>query len=238
MRAIQSSLARGFHPMKCNQCDAEVPAGAAFCSQCGTKLGAPPVTRSAHPLQAGRIPAQPQEQELWTGTYSPKAMIGWFALASILTVVGLVAGVMLPEPTIWIGVILAIVAIWAVLLASALYLRASTKYSLTSYRLFHEKGLLGRTRDRIEVIDIDDVTLTQGFFERMLNIGTIHIISSDESLRQAAAENAAKRGGTAVSVIDGRLDMPGIEDVRRVADLIDNTRRAERNRRGVFLENV
>jgi hypothetical protein len=32
--------------------------------------------------------------------------------------------------------------------------------------------------------------------------------------------------------------MPGIEGAKRVADLIDNTRRAERERRGLFLENV
>jgi hypothetical protein len=73
----------------------------------------------------------------------------------------------------------------------------------------------------------------------LLNIGTIHIISSDESLRQKAVDQAKRSGGKLdPQTVDGRLDMPGISDVRRVADLIDNTRRAERNRRGVFLENV
>jgi hypothetical protein len=32
--------------------------------------------------------------------------------------------------------------------------------------------------------------------------------------------------------------MPGIDNPRQVADLIDNTRRQERERRAIFMENV
>ena len=52
----------------------------------------------------------------------------------------------------------------------------------------------------------------------MFNVGTIQIQSSDTT--------------------DPDLYMPGIEDVRQVTDLIDNTRRAERQRRAVFMENI
>jgi hypothetical protein len=68
------------------------------------------------------------------------------------------------------------------------------------------------------VIDIDDVTVRQGPIERMLGVGTISIRSSDTT--------------------DPQLDLPGIEDAKHVADLIDGTRRAERQRRGMFMENV
>jgi hypothetical protein len=68
------------------------------------------------------------------------------------------------------------------------------------------------------VIDIDDVTLRQGLIERMFDVGTIHVRSSD--------------------MTHGNLSMVGIEDARTVTDLIDNTRRAERQRRGLFMENV
>ena len=77
---------------------------------------------------------------------------------------------------------------------------------------------MSRTRNRIEVIDINDVTLQQGLIERMFNVGTIHMRSSD--------------------VTHPDILLPGIEDVGRVTDLIDNTRRAERQRRGVFMENI
>jgi hypothetical protein len=49
-------------------------------------------------------------------------------------------------------------------------------------------------------------------------VGTIRVQSSD--------------------ITSPNLDMHGIEDVRRITDLIDNTRRAERQRRGLFMENI
>jgi membrane protein YdbS with pleckstrin-like domain len=224
--------------MKCNQCGAESPATATFCPNCGVQLtdsgpGAgttarvPGVQRlhgSARPAAAN----QPPEQELWAGSYSAKAMAGPAIGAALLTVVAIIAVVVAGgQPAVWLVLGIGALIAWAALGLSVLWNRLTVSYRLTSYRLFHEKGLLNRTRDRIEVIDIDDVTLTQGLIERMFNVGTIHILSSDESLKN---ENVPAR--------DGKLAMPGIEDARAVADLIDNTRRAERNRRGVFLENV
>jgi membrane protein YdbS with pleckstrin-like domain len=98
------------------------------------------------------------------------------------------------------------------------YRRVSVKYRLTNQRLFHEQGILRRVTDRIELIDIDDVTMEQGLLERLFGVGTIHVSSSDRT-----APN---------------LQMPGIDDVKAVADTIDQARRAERQRRGVFIESV
>jgi membrane protein YdbS with pleckstrin-like domain len=228
--------------MKCNQCGAESPANATFCPQCGVQLstqGAGAASLGAQHLQGAKSGNQPAEKELWTGSYSPKAMVGSFVGAGLITIVGIVLILLSGRSSAWFPFGIAVLAMWGALLLAALYKRLSVKYSLTTHRLFHESGLLSRTRDRIEVIDIDDVTLSQGFIERMLNIGTIHIISSDESLKQVAIEEAKKKGAAgSIQHIEGRLDLPGIDDVRAVADLIDNTRRTERNRRGVYLENV
>jgi membrane protein YdbS with pleckstrin-like domain len=232
--------------MTCKQCGAEVPAQAAFCPQCGARqttadstADSGPAVRAAQRLTGARPAAagnQPAEQELWSGTYSPKAMIGPAIGATLLTVLGLVAVVLSGgSPTTWMVLGIGALLVWGVLGLATLYRRLSVRYQLTTYRLFHEKGLLSRTRDRIEVIDIDDVTLTQGLIERMLDLGTIHIISSDESLKREKERTAGDSGG---AIRDSDFQMPGIEDARRIADLIDNTRRTERNRRGVFLENV
>ena len=75
---------------------------------------------------------------------------------------------------------------------------------------------MSRVIDRIETIDIDDVSVKQTLLERLLNIGTIVVMSSDRTVPQ--------------------LRMEGIDHVNHVADLIDNTRRAERQRRGLHLE--
>jgi membrane protein YdbS with pleckstrin-like domain len=161
--------------------------------------------------------AQPIEDELWSGTYSGKAMMGPAIGLAVLTIVALIAASFF-GPAGWIVAGGAALIVWAIFGLVILYRKMSVRYRLTTYRFFHETGLLSRTRNRIEVIDINDVTLQQGLIERMFNVGTIHVQSSD--------------------VTHPDLYLPGIEDVGRVTDLIDNTRRAERQRRGLFMENI
>jgi hypothetical protein len=96
--------------------------------------------------------------------------------------------------------------------------RLSADYTLTSQRLLHRRGILSQATDRIEVIDIDDVRYTQGIVERMFGVGTIRLLSSDTS--------------------DPTLILRGIDDVQRVANLIDNARREERRKRGLYMETV
>jgi membrane protein YdbS with pleckstrin-like domain len=223
--------------MNCSQCGAEAPSGGAFCSQCGAQLTSAPAdggTRDV-PSPAQRVAGSRRggagnlapEQDLWVGSYSAKDMAGPFIgmalLAVVATVLVLVSG--RHAVFVWLGI--GVLIAWGVLGLVLLYRRATVKYWLTNYRLFHERGFLSRTRDRIEVIDIDDVTITQGLMERLFNVGTIQILASDETLKND--KDPAK---------DGRLIMRGIENVKTVADLIDDTRRNERNRRSVYLENV
>jgi membrane protein YdbS with pleckstrin-like domain len=216
--------------MKCASCGGEVAPASSFCPHCGERTdttdgeannaNARSRTAAASRMRPGGSSGsgnQPNEEELWSGTYSPKAMVGPAVGLAVLTIIALVIGFLLPPFGLIVAGGLAIIA-WAALGTALLYRRMSVRYRLTTFRFFHETGLLSRKRNRIEVIDINDVTLSQGIIERMFNVGTIHIQSSD--------------------VTDPNLYLPGIEDVGRVTDLIDNTRRAERQRRGLFMENI
>ncbi len=107
---------------------------------------------------------------------------------------------------------------WAGLVVRLLYLQISRHYFLSNQRFVHERGLLWREIDRIEAIDIDYVSFVQGPLERMLGVGAIRILSSDQS--------------------HPKMELPGIENVRTVAALIDETRRQERRRRGLYVESV
>jgi membrane protein YdbS with pleckstrin-like domain len=154
------------------------------------------------------------EDELWTGTYSPRAMIGPALALAALTVLGGIAA-SFAGPIGWLvwGVVAAVAWAWFALVI--MYRRLTVRYRLTSYRFFTETGLLGRVNNRIQAIDIDDVTVEQGPIERMLGLGTIIIRARDES--------------------SPMLALRGIEDAPRVADMIDGARRAERNRRGLYV---
>ena len=120
----------------------------------------------------------------------------------------------------WRRAILAAVAafVWLYLIGLLVYRKLSVRYELTTERFIHEVGILRRVTDRIEVIDIDDVNYTQGIIERMVGVGTIKISSSDRSHPE--------------------LTMRGIDDVKRIADEIDDVRRAERRRRGLHIEAI
>jgi uncharacterized membrane protein YdbT with pleckstrin-like domain len=94
----------------------------------------------------------------------------------------------------------------------------SVSYRLTTQRFIHELGLLRRVNNRIELLDMDDITFEQGLLERLVGVGTIRIGSSDRT--------------------DPELVLPGIENVKEVAAILDNARLAERRRRGVHIEQI
>ncbi|WP_233215111.1 PH domain-containing protein [Rhodopirellula bahusiensis] len=156
-----------------------------------------------------------EEETLWEGGYSPKAMIGsWVGLA-ILSVVILVAAGLIEQFTFGIALIV-IAVLWIMVGLNYAAKRLGVQYELTSQRFIHKTGILTRRTDRIEVIDISDVSYKQGPIQRMFKVGSISIISTDKS--------------------DPELDMFGINNVSEVAGLIDDIRRAERRRRSIHIE--
>lgn len=157
------------------------------------------------------------EETLWTGGYSPKAMTGWWIVLVAVTIALLAACFMFPQLTF--GITLGIIVIlWLLVGGNYARMRLGYHYELTSQRFIHKTGLLTRRSDRIEVIDIDDVSYQQGPVQRLLGVGSIDIISSDRS--------------------DPELTLVGIEKVSEVAGLIDDVRRTERRRRSLHIESI
>ncbi|MBA4106278.1 MAG: hypothetical protein C0485_11015 [Pirellula sp.] len=218
--------------MKCPACEADLPADAAFCHKCGASLAAagsaaspspsgPPSTakRPRGPLPFNSAPGDDPEDMLWQGQFSKLAMLGSWLAGGIFTIVVIAVGVFAGFTGGAWGIAAGVIAlVWVGLVLRLLYLQLSLHYYLTSQRFIHERGLLWREVDRIETIDIDDVGVVQGPVERMLKIGSIRLRSSDATTPEFLIQ--------------------GIEDVRRVATLIDEARRKERRRRGMYIESV
>ncbi|WP_158264889.1 PH domain-containing protein [Blastopirellula marina] len=159
------------------------------------------------------------EEQLWSGNYSAKDMYGSWIITGVLSIAALaVACVFFWAVPVVLGVIGVVALIWIALLFRLMWRKWSVQYELTTQRFVHQKGVLSRTTDRIEVIDIDDVTFTQSIFDRMFGVGTITVTSSDRT--------------------HPTLVLDGIEDVKYVADLIDGARRKERIRRGIHIEAI
>lgn len=217
-------------PQTCSQCQASVDDGATFCPQCGARLAdgvnpaAPNSTNTdAAPRErfvaAGAAATRRggPEVELWTGTYSTKAMIPTFVFVGVLSVVLIAIGALAAAVGVGLGLAaVALLWIWAGLVLA--YRRMSIKYRLTSQRFYHETGILRRVTNRLEVIEMDDISHEQGLIERMLGIGTIKVISSDRSHPE--------------------LVLRGIDDVKRVASILDDAMRSERRNRGLYVESM
>lgn len=157
------------------------------------------------------------EENLWSGGYSPKAMVGTWILMGVVSLVLLILPFVVPQLTFVVALLL-ILAIWVIGGVRYAWRRLGVHYQLTTQRFIHQTGILTRQTDRIEVIDIDDVSFTQGPIQRMFSVGTIVLTGSDRT--------------------HPTLSMLGIADVNNVAGLIDDIRRKERRRRSLHIESI
>lgn len=234
--------------MHCPSCGTEVTDQAVYCHKCGERLdrvdqqlpavepgendsaaervaeeaavqpARTPLERLQEDAAARQASEDQPEQELWAGGYCSKAMLGAWVASGLITVLLLALTVWAWHRYVTLGAFLAIVILWLFQLLRLVYRRLHVRYRLTTQRLLHEAGILRRVTDRIETIDMDDVTWEQTFLERLVGVGTIRVTSSDRTHPE--------------------LVLVGIENVKEVAEKIDDVRRNERRRRGLHIESV
>jgi len=165
--------------------------------------------------------APSEEAQLWEGGYSAKAMYGMWLLGLVLTAAGILVVALTAlstNRTAWLALAGGVAALWLLLIGVYFYRKLSRWYVLTTQRLKHRDGILFRKLNRVELIDIDDVSYNQGPIQTLLGVGNLIVKSSDVS--------------------HPMLVLTGIADVRRVSELVDNARREERRRRSVHIESV
>jgi len=178
--------------------------------------------------QAATASHQEPEHELWQGGYSSKAMIGGWIAAGILTLVALAAAVLVP-PAGWIAAAALIPLAWLVPAIRLLWLRLGHHYTLTTQRFLHREGVVSQVNDQILLVDVDDITFAQTLLGRMLGFGIITIRAKDLSIE---SQNRSKKSSP------DALELVPVDDVQRVANLIDEARREERRKRALYMATV
>lgn len=222
--------------MQCPSCGVNVVQEAVYCHKCGQRLGQADDALSQNPAQGiePRIgPAEAfrdsvarheqqdePEREIWRGGYSSKAMIGGWAISVLIDVVLLIIGIFFFDFGMsgWLVMISLMLLPWLYHFLLLCYRRMSVRYMLSTQKFVHETGILRRVTDRIEVLDMDDISFEQGPLERLVGVGTIRIVSSDRSHPE--------------------LLLLGLENARRVSEQFDDARRTERRRRGLHIEQI
>ena len=126
--------------------------------------------------------AEEDETIIWSGSFSSKGLIHSWLLAGLITIV-LPIGALWVRATQWelLVVLSVVVLVWIGLAAYLFVQKLNVHYGLTNHRLIHRSGILVRRTNRIELIDMSDVSHEQGLIERFFDVGTIEITSSDRS---------------------------------------------------------
>lgn len=96
------------------------------------------------------------EVEVWQGSPSQWTNFWWYVLCILI----------IPIP--W--------AIWKMVST------AKQNYAITTQRLTLETGVFKRELEEIELYRIKDTQLTRTFIQRVLKLGTVTVVSSDESM--------------------------------------------------------
>lgn len=137
------------------------------------------------------VPHPPRKEEtLWQGTPSITLLLGHFAgIVLVLVAVPLLAyffASTIPEMERaagmrrfgWITTAI-VVFIQVIALAVAWIRLRSTMYRVTNQRVLVEQGVFSKTVDEIDLRYVDDSTFNQSFFDRILGIGSVTLMSSD-----------------------------------------------------------
>jgi uncharacterized membrane protein YdbT with pleckstrin-like domain len=162
------------------------------------------------------LPTQTKEETLWVGRASWKhhaTTVIIFAVVGLLAIV--LALAFQPAVTGW--VFLLTLAIGVIIGGRILVAIYSTRYELTNERLFIERGLLNITKDQTELIRVDDVRVRKLLVDRIFNLGSIDVLSTDLS--------------------DKNLTIEGVAGADDVAEMIRSNMRAAR-KKSLFIESL
>ena len=181
--------------------------GRLYCQHCGRQIDALPADRSADLAKPRQPePAAAIDKPLADRT-SPRKSCGRAAIrprrcwgrpllsgaVSLLCMAGMISLIVRQSP-FWLWGLILLLVIWIAFVGRLAAKRLGIHYKLTNQMFYHRKGILTRTTDRIEVIDIDDITYQQGLLDRLVNVGRIEIRSSDQSNPKILDRGRGPRG--------------------------------------------
>ena len=136
-------------------------------------------------------PAHVQEETLWQGTPSWTLLLGHFAgIVFVLIAIPLLARLFAASMDFekaagmirfgWFATAILVFIQALALLVAWIRLR-STMYRVTNQRVIVEEGIFSKKVDEIDLRYVDDSNFSQSLADRILGIGNVTLMSSDES---------------------------------------------------------
>ena len=165
------------------------------------------------------------ELDVWESHYSMRNFLGRVIAWSLLSVAWAVLAIYtwgydhdgLVVPTVIAGIVVAL--LWVSLGLRMAQAMLSHKYRLTTRRLFVSTGFLRRETDQLELLRVQDVFIPpQTLSQRLMNVGSVTVVSSEKSLPNYL--------------------ILGVADPKGVMDLVWHHARAEQDQRNVRVEQI
>ena len=110
------------------------------------------------------------EALLWRGRPSWRAMMSFWFSVGLLAIVVLVLGIVIDQAQ-WGALIAAVIAVFG--LVKGWLERVATLYTITDRRIIIRKGILSRHERAAHIDRVQNVNLTQSFFDRLFQVGTL-----------------------------------------------------------------
>jgi uncharacterized membrane protein YdbT with pleckstrin-like domain len=110
------------------------------------------------------------EALLWRGRPSWRAMMSFWFSVLLLAIVVFVLGLVIGQGT-WSGLVAAVILVIG--LIKGWMERVATLYTITDRRIIIRKGILSRHERAAHIDRVQNVNLTQSFFDRIFGVGTL-----------------------------------------------------------------
>jgi uncharacterized membrane protein YdbT with pleckstrin-like domain len=141
--------------------------------------------RGAVGVTLSPVDAEPGEEIFFHGHPSWRSLAGFYATGLVAALLaGIIAGVVtrIAANHVQVGwVIVAVVAVFLVLVLIGQIRRIQTTYSITNQRLTIQTGILSRDVHQTRLERIQNVNSSQSLFERLLRIGTVEFDTAGET---------------------------------------------------------
>ena len=146
------------------------------------------MTQSAAPTTPDNQPHKPaddSEEVYFEGSPLLRAELGhvilWGLGGAVLLAIGIANLVKFKWSwPWWVYPILILIA--AIVTFMPMMLRKTLRYRITNYRIDYERGLFARNIDTVELWHVEDLHFHQSLLGRLLNVGSIIVVSRDETL--------------------------------------------------------
>ena len=158
-----------------------------------------PQGESPHPMDdldggghSPHAPADDKEVIYYEGSPLLRGDLSKFVICAILAglLIGIPLAIRILKPDVqipwWVWLVVSVLAV--VLLIIPFLLVKAIRYRVSNYRIDYERGLLGKKIDTLELWHVEDIQFNQSVFGRIFNVGTVTVISHDDTTPELQLE--------------------------------------------------